>query len=1385
MAAPRGTLKQAGDITTVESKAREAEILKQPERQSSVIDEKDSGGQLSLFDSITPIEAEGSVDPSPEFESNINDGFNVTQGTDLDTGIEDTTTADQDAAMARERQEQINLTSPKAAIEYAERNTQEGLWEAGDDPASAMESFVPKNQHWDVHNNLTNRSREQRRITTEAADTINDTSSELDGGIFERAANLAAHVESRNIGLDGLTDASNSVVKNALTAVGAINPETKQPDRDFLQIASIVAEDAFATLSMEDGIAYADLDPQMQDDTNIVIGRNKKGNQITKIVPKSQGRREIGRRVHQHYQKIKGNEDYKDLSPQDAETIGDIVKELYFAANDSASNPIIEMVRIPSKSKGDKWQRGFRITPYGEQVLSAGADIRSVMFPKQQVRTSKNPLPKGRLTGDPGRNLKRVSGAMKPVVGAELMNEAAENASTVGNLVIPRRLKILFATAIPVLSEVVGNLIVQRDNSGNIRFTIKDDFGLSDLNHVGQDTINVFVGRARMKGLKDQALIDYVKENHALLINKLAQDVFGVNLERKGANFFTYYIQAFSGRISDPQQNTLNPTRSKTARFVTGNPAPSIVSNKGTFGIRVHKNLRQMYANELVDGAADLLPEERENALQANETKLYEWGKKLREAMDTISDADVQTVSEAIDNNVPLMIDGRVNENFPKFPKWSSVLANESDLAKAIRKKGEDGQVFIDGLIDFANYIDARNKKDSEGNWQFHTHFNSMMDGKTSGLSINGLQLGNEIMAFRTGVLRTQGKYFLDNNKDIRDELKDNLINLVNNEPWKGLKLGSGENSRASIVLLKKIARIIYANRDLNKQTTMTFPYGRELESFKRDIEPTLHILSEESRVQKDEDQKSGNLKKEYLFELLDEFMKLSGMNTTFIVDALHKRYVDGLVQTLSPEFQESRSLMRSVAGMAAMYNEPMSLISATGFELNLGGSMTTGFDTRQQYKIWVPVKGSDNSINIYYGTDENAVLSNLAARPFKDKEGRLYQSVEHAYQTWKSGKFDEVTYNKKWLHGTKHEGLFKVDKEKSSNLMELMIRASFEQNPDAMEALLDTRGSELTHTQDKGFWGTEFPRILMDIRDGVPIDPSKKTNTGGYKHRSISRYDEQPTAAFPKRREVDLKDEPWDESGQGTRIDETPGDVAYGGSVPSPIHSLDAATVIKVLTGKSWDELVGKSRGNPYIHTVYDAFKVDAMSYDVVLKEANRNWYEVNRKWSYLKAARDSFYESKRNFKDKWKNTSDDTVLTNPNDTLMMSYFAEWDFEQDGFVNLENKLSKYTNEQKDVKNEKGKDQWIKRVRARGELKRLLETIRRREAFNKEEWTGNLQTVTLGELKEFNKLMEEIIGLPERLTNFINKTEADKEKLFKKIDAAIKAGNLIYQYYSH
>ena len=123
--------------------------------------------------------------------------------------------------------------------------------------------------------------------------------------------------------------------------------------------------------------------------------------------------------------------------------------------------------------------------------------------------------------------------------------------------------------------------------------------------------------------------------------------------------------------------------------------------------------------------------------------------------------------------------------------------------------------------------------------------------------------------------------------------------------------------------------------------------------------------------------------------------------------------------------------------------------------------------------------------INVWFASGEHIILSNLCTRPFMDKGGREYNSVEHAYQSWKSGAFDEETYRKPWRHGSKYVGKLGTRTTNNWNLklMDQLMFTSFDKNHDAMMALIDTGDTLITHTQACRFWRKQFPHLLMHIR--------------------------------------------------------------------------------------------------------------------------------------------------------------------------------------------------------------------------------------------------------------------------------------------------------------
>ena len=138
----------------------------------------------------------------------------------------------------------------------------------------------------------------------------------------------------------------------------------------------------------------------------------------------------------------------------------------------------------------------------------------------------------------------------------------------------------------------------------------------------------------------------------------------------------------------------------------------------------------------------------------------------------------------------------------------------------------------------------------------------------------------------------------------------------------------------------------------------------------------------------------------------------------------------------------------------------------------------------------------SETKINIYAGTGENADLSNFAVRPF-EIDGYTFNTVEGYFQARKLDfstepfnadlltKFQNASGAQAKSMGKAVKGL-KVEEwnNKASEIMKEGLLESFKQNPDALAKLLATGNAILTHTQDKGKWSTEFPKLLMEVRN-------------------------------------------------------------------------------------------------------------------------------------------------------------------------------------------------------------------------------------------------------------------------------------------------------------
>lgn len=167
-------------------------------------------------------------------------------------------------------------------------------------------------------------------------------------------------------------------------------------------------------------------------------------------------------------------------------------------------------------------------------------------------------------------------------------------------------------------------------------------------------------------------------------------------------------------------------------------------------------------------------------------------------------------------------------------------------------------------------------------------------------------------------------------------------------------------------------------------------------------------------------------------------------------------------------------------------------------------------------------------SVNVYAGSGENAILSNLAERPFEhecpDGTTLTFRSVEQGFQYMKSyyasgmgpdavRDYREAvlaTVDGKKLRALGYQGVT-IDSvawdAASPGLMREMVRESFdpERHPDAVKALLSTGEATLTHEQDGSRWKSRFPEILTFVRDELRARMAgQELPSGGYAEDAI-----------------------------------------------------------------------------------------------------------------------------------------------------------------------------------------------------------------------------------------------------------------------------------------
>jgi hypothetical protein len=616
--------------------------------------------------------------------------------------------------------------------------------------------------------------------------------------------------------------------------------------------------------------------------------------------------RKLGRDIVESYQRLKGvpQDQMMQVEDKEAAVLGDYSRELLAQVFDG-----IERVKVkdPVTDKADvQWV----LSEAAVERLSRGHTYRNLMLPKKFIRPSKAPTTEGKIIGEVKH--KTISGKRTDgFISSEEIQEAIENSGTIPNVVRPERMKILWATMLPALLSDPATV------SADPLLTM-----FSEINNIGPSKMRQFQASKKLKKDTDP---DYSPEREMnQLKHVVAQQVLGIAMERGGANYFQYFMQAFNGRLT-PQASLFNPTTSKAVRFVTSNATPTEIKP----GTRMMKVAMQAYAlvigGKVGDANLDgMIPSEREKYMIQQQPKLERWGDILTEVMDnTMTDGEAEAIAKAIADGVPM--------NDPRFPKVKPMALDpqaHAELIAAIQKKGEDGPAFIDGLIDFAKFSKAmRNGK------THYSYLNPTIDGKTNGPASNGIQMGSMEMALRTGVIRSDASLFaVEDDKDIRDVLQEKMDHRLKNEEFTGHFKHPEE-----VDMVRELGLAVSKHRELNKLITMTFGYGKEMNSFLDDIKNTMEFLATPDELHTP-DKKA---QQERLSALVEYFRNNTGddrISYDQVAKMIMEKYEPSVREVMTADGIEARHLLWGGAFFAGLADMPAIMYGPTGLKIGLAG---------------------------------------------------------------------------------------------------------------------------------------------------------------------------------------------------------------------------------------------------------------------------------------------------------------------------------------------------------------------------------------------------------------------------------------------------------------
>jgi hypothetical protein len=663
------------------------------------------------------------------------------------------------------------------------------------------------------------------------------------------------------------------------------------------------------------------------------------------------GNNQLGRQIHSEW--LRNNPDIPrtKLTRKEADTLGAAYKELY-----AYLNPDI-LTREETKYEQSK----FKLKDAAVPKLLAGKPYRDAIFYNQPVKPLTSPMVFGTIDQQSDPDFAEFTRVILGDVGqgkitTKEMYKAFRNMAQTGWVVDKRRNKIMLATLLKYLStQDAMSWEAEIHNLGETKskeYKAKEAQAFSEIVGDGysyEEQTGYWVSKD-----KDKPNIhnSYLYNAEAVLnqgVDKYAQQVQSINESRNQINYFTLSYIGYNQRIV-PQQSHFNLVTGKGVRFVIRNPQPAhIKTSKASDDVPIkyratdswqEKNLIETYASHLVEGASKKIPRVKYQMLVKETPTLSKWGNILRDKLKNISDKDYELVAEAIANKIPMTDPAWPAEAAQRVAN-SLDISEHPDLVEAIRSRGSfEGLVFIDNIIDYSNYLDAK-----LAGKDFTTFVNAYPDGITNGYASTALQMGHEEGARRTGVIRSRNNHtgnLLDDG-DVRDVVQRFSVASLSSG-WKNFTKPDPSGDSDTSIHLDTLARNLYSTKDLNKSTTMIYGYGMELNSFWLKFRDHINI-----KLQYDDNVNPG-FKRAYDYLTKNKNSEFSGgqMALQNLYSAINMKYSVSLKESLSDEAIQSRRLSRAAAGIFAVLDEEMVIKAPIG-TASYGHWVSEGSDAADQ----------------------------------------------------------------------------------------------------------------------------------------------------------------------------------------------------------------------------------------------------------------------------------------------------------------------------------------------------------------------------------------------------------------------------------------------------